>query len=133
MKKIIAFTSIIIALVGLSLYAKPFFNDKTMKKSEVLKKWGAEKLDYEKFKSGSPEIKSKMAYSIMISKEIVGKSVDFIREKFGSPDGFYFIDVYPAYIIQEGTNSKEETWQIVFKLNEKYQVREIVVHKNCCN
>lgn len=103
-----------------------------MRKSDVQKEWGLEKIDFEKFKNGTSEIKSKMAFSIMTDKTLIGKSIDFIREKFGSPDGYYFIDIYPAYIIQEGTNSKEETWQIVFKLNEKYEVREVIVHKNCC-
>lgn len=132
MKKIIIFISITAALAGLSLYAQPFFGGKTMKKAAVQKKWGAEKLDFEKFKNGSYEIKSKMAFSIMSDKSFIGKPIEFIREKLGTPDGYYFIDIYPAYIIQEGTNSKEETWQIVFKLNEKFAVREVVVHKNCC-
>lgn len=133
MKKIVAIIIIVVAALGaLSLYAQPFFGGKTMKKDEVQKKWGSEKLDFEKFKTGDRETKAKMAFSILSDKTIVGKSIDFIREKFGPPDGYYFIDIYPAYIIQEGTNSKEETWQIVFKLNEKYEVREIIVHKNCC-
>lgn len=133
MKKIIVVFSIIIAIIGLSLYAQPFTSGKNLSKSEVKKKWGAEKLDFLKFKDGSPEIKSKMAFSIMTNKNLIGKSIDFIRENLGAPDGFYFIDIYPAYIIQEGFSAKEETWQIVFKLNEKYEVREIIVHKNCCN
>lgn len=132
MKKLVGIIILIAAMGGLSLYAQPFFGGKTMKKAEVQKKWGAEKLDLEKFKIGEREIKAKMAFSIITDKSLIGKSIDFIREKFGAPDGYYFIDIYPAYIIQEGTNSKEETWQIVFKLNEKYEVREVIVHKNCC-
>ena len=132
MKKIVGIIIFIAAVGGLSLYAQPFFGGKTMKKSEVQKKWGSEKFDLEKFKNGEHETKAKMAFSIMSDKTLVGKSIDLIREKFGPPDGFYFIDIYPAYIIQEGTTSKEETWQIVFKLNEKYEVREVIVHKNCC-
>lgn len=132
MKKFMGVFVLIAVVGGLSLYAQPFFGGKTMKKTEVQKKWGTEKLDLEKFKNGEREIKAKMTFSIMTDKTFIGKSIDFIREKFGPPDGFYFIDIYPAYIIQEGTNSKEETWQIVFKLNEKYEVREVIVHKNCC-
>lgn len=45
----------------------------------------------------------------------------------------HFIDTYPAYIIQSGKNKKEETWQIVFLLNSEYRVRDIIVHKNCCD
>ena len=78
------------------------------------------------------KIKASMAFAILTNKDLIGKPIEYIRESFGSPDGFYFIDSYPAYLIQEGKNHKEATWQIVFKLNDKYNVREIIVHKNCC-
>ncbi len=74
-----------------------------------------------------------MAYEILMSKKFKGASVVDIREQLGPPDGFYFIDTYPAYIIQSGRNKKEETWQIVFLLNSEYRVRDIIVHKNCCD
>lgn len=123
----------IFLLLCIGLYAQPYFKDKTLNKSQVKAKWGNVQLDFMLFKTGTQAEKAKMAYSILDNKDLLGKSVEYIRENFGSPDGFYFIDTYPAYIIQEGKTNKEETWQIVFKLNEKYQVRDIIVHKNCCD
>lgn len=105
---------------------------KTLKPDDVKKRWGNEKLEYDKFKNGDVSIKAKMAYSIILDRSLINKNVKFIREKFGSPDGFYFIDIYPAYIIQEGSKSKDETWQIVFKLDIHFNFRDIIVHKNCC-
>lgn len=100
--------------------------------SAVKKKWGAEKLDLEKFKLGNPETRSKYAFDIISNKSYLGKSVSSIRESFGAPDGFYFIDSYPAYLIQEGQSPKEDTWQLVFKLDANRKVKEVIVHKNCC-
>lgn len=121
-------------LVGfsLALMAQSFWGGKVLNPKEVKEKWGNEKLDLKKFKEGSVQVKSSMAYSILSDKTLIGKSIEYIRDNLGNPDGFYFIDSYPAYIIQEGKNHKEETWQIVFKLNDKYNVREIIMHKNCC-
>lgn len=115
------------------LFASPFSKDTTLNAEEVKKKWGETSIDYVRFKTGDLKIKSQMAYSILKDKSLIGQHVKYIRANFGSPDGFYFIDVYPAYIIQEGQNRAEETWQIVFKLNENAKVREVVVHKNCCD
>lgn len=130
MKKLIIL--IFLSLASFGLLAQSFWGGKTMPPTQVKAKWGNEKFDSIKFKAAPFELKSKMAYSIMIDKTLKGKSVEYIRETFGSPDGFYFIDSYPAYIIQMGKNHSEETWQIVFKLNNKFEVRDIIVHKNCC-
>ncbi len=118
--------------ISIGSIAKSIWQGKTLSSSEVKKRWGSETLDFRKFKNGSLKDKSSMTYSILTNKDLIGKPVEYIRENFGSPDGFYFIDAYPAYIIQEGANHREETWQIVFKLNNKYQVKEILIHKNCC-
>lgn len=119
-------------LFSLGSFAKSFWQGKTLSSSEVKNKWGSNTLDFNKFKSGTLKDKSAMAYSILTNKDLIGKSIEYVRENFGTPDGFYFIDAYPAYIIQEGASHQEETWQIIFKLNNKYQVKEILVHKNCC-
>lgn len=103
-----------------------------MSPNEVNKKWGSTTFDSEKFRNGSYDVRSKMAYSIMINKDLIGKSIDEIRKLFGPQEGFYFIDTYPAYIIQRGKNHSEETWQLVFRMNNEYKVRDIIMHKNCC-
>lgn len=123
----------IFIFVGTAFTAYAFFKDVVMSAAEVKAKWGSEKADYKKFKDSSYENKSKMAYSIMTDKSLIGKSYEEIREIFGSNDGHYFNDTTPAYIIKEGKNHSEDTWQIVFKMNNEYKVREIIMHKNCCN
>lgn len=118
---------------GSFLFAQVFFRGKTLGPDEVKKKWGSVAFDAQKFKTGDFDLKAKMAYEILINKKFKGVSVVDIREQLGSPDGFYFIDTYPAYIIQSGKSRKEETWQIVFLLNSEFRVRDIIVHKNCCD
>lgn len=74
-----------------------------------------------------------MAYQILMNKKkYLGMPVEDVRTTFGKPNGFYFIDTYPAYFIQEGKTHKEETWQLVFLLDENSKVRDVIVHKNCC-
>ena len=109
-----------------------FGGGKTMSPKEVRVKWGEENFDLKKFREGSYEVKAKMAYSIMKDKSLRGKTYEEIREMFGSNDGFYFIDTYPTYIIQRGKNHTEETWQLVFRMDNHYKVRDIIMHKNCC-
>ncbi len=128
---------IVISLIGIfifsaALYAQSFWGGKTMSTSEVKKKWGSEKYDVKKFREGPYALKAKMAYSIMRDKSLIGKSYEEIREMFGPNEGFYFIDTYPTYIIERGKNHSEETWQIVFRMDNSYKVRDIILHKNCC-
>lgn len=132
MKRIVILFISLSILLGISIYAAPFLKEKTLNAREVKEKWGSEKLDFKKFKDGNQIQKAQMAFEILKEKTLIGKPINFIRENFGPPDGFFFIDTYPAYIIQEGNSHSEETWQIVFKLNEKHQVREVIVPKNCC-
>lgn len=122
-----------VTLVFISLYAGSFWRGTTLSPKEVKEKWGDLAFNSSQFKAGPALIKSKMAYRILTDKSLLGKSVQYVRETFGSPDGFYFIDIYPSYIIQEGQNAEEETWQIVFMLNKHFTVREIILHKNCCD
>ncbi len=114
-------------------FGVPLWRGKILTSSEVKKKWGNTAFNAEIFRTETYSTKSSMAYRILTDKSLIGLDVADIRKKFGPPDGFYFIDTYPAYIIQEGNNKSEETWQIVFLLNEKYKVREIIIHRNCCD
>ena len=133
MKKILISIGVTVAIVfSLGLFAQSFWGGKTMSAKEVKAKWGSEQFDSKKFKAGSYEIKSKMAYSIMTDKSLKGRSFEDIRELFGPSEGFYFIDTYPAFIVQRGKNHSEETWQLVFKMDNNYNVRDIIMHKNCC-
>lgn len=132
MKKILILTVSIITIYSLVIFSQPFWGGNTLSQNEVKKKWGSENLDYSKFKNSPDKIKAKMAYSIMTDKKLIGKSHDEIREIFGNNDGFYFVDTYPSYIIQRGKNRSDDTWQIVFRMTHDYKVRDIIVHKNCC-
>jgi hypothetical protein len=135
MKKIFHYFSflIVFTLIGTGIAAYAFWADKTMSASEVKAKWGDQKADLKKFKDSSYENKSKMAYSIITDKSLIGKTYEEIREIFGPNDGHYFTDTIPAYIVQEGKSHSEDTWQLVFKMDKKYKVRNIIMHKNCCD
>ncbi len=131
-KLLIAMTLIGVFTTSAVIYAQSFWGGKTMASKDVKLKWGHEKYDAEKFKAGTYEVKSKMAYSIMTDKSLINKSYEDIHGMFGENDGFYFIDTYPTYIIQRGKNHSEETWQLVFRMNNQYKVRDIIMHKNSC-
>ncbi len=132
MKKTRTFLISAIFLIVAAVWAGPFWRGETLSATKVKKRWGQQSVDLAKFKNTKIENRANMAFNIMTDKSYIGKSVEEIRELFGSTDGFYFIDIYPAYLIQKDQLPKDETWQIVFRLNSKYKVRDIIVHKNCC-
>lgn len=135
MKNVIKVISILLlftlSLAGVAAYS--YLEQKTLSASEVKSKWGDQKADIKKFKDSSYEVKAKMSYSIMTDKTLIGKSYEEIRELFGENDGYYFSDTIPTYIVQRGKNKTEETWQLVFRMDNKYNVKEIFMHKNCCD
>ncbi len=131
-KSLIVISMVLIAAFSIGIFAQTYWGGKTMSAVAVKKKWGSDKFDIAKFKLGSDNLKSKMAYSLMTNKTYIGKSYEEIRKTFGPNDGFYFIDTYPAYIIQRGKNKTEDTWQLVFRMTNDYKVRDIIMHKNCC-
>jgi hypothetical protein len=111
-----------------------FWKGDLMSETRVAQKWGKSPLDIKVFKSANEGQRAKMAFSLLNQqKEFKGKHVSEIREIFGNPDGFYFSDVFPAYLIQTASTNKEESWQIVFMLNTERRVEKIIVHKNCCD
>ncbi|MBC7742911.1 MAG: hypothetical protein H7061_11990 [Bdellovibrionaceae bacterium] len=130
---------IAIAIIIISIFTAyatkqgPLWRGTYLNEKAVKAKWGQAPLDYSKFKLGDLAIRSKMAASILRDQTLIGKSADSIRQVLGDPDGFFYIDAYPAYLIQEGHSKSEETWQLVFLLDSKFKVKEIKVHKNCCD
>lgn len=113
--------------------AKHFWRGETMSVSKVEKTWGNAPFDAKKFRDGDVKARAKMAKSILSSKQFIGKFADEIRTELGSWDGYYFSDMFPAYIIQDGRAENGDTWQIVFLLDRQQKVSEIIVHKNCCD
>jgi len=100
---------------------------------EVCTRWGDQKFNIEKFKNGSELERAKMACDLLKNQsQFKGFDLLKLRATLGSHDGFYFTDMFPAYMIYSGSSASEESWQIVFLLNRDKKVDEIVVHKNCC-
>jgi hypothetical protein len=133
MKRVI-FAAIIIGMVGTGVAAKHFWRGKTLSPQEVAQLWGKSPRNDEQFRTGDEKKRAAMAYSILANKkDFLGKTVFDIRKQMGSPDGFYFSDVFPAYMIRRGKSEKEDSWQIVFLLNENRKVEDVIVHKNCCD
>lgn len=135
MKKVI---TIFMSFIGLSFagfsVAKHFWRGETMSQSKVEKKWGSSPLNLEEFRNGELKSRAKMAFSLLKDqKKFFGKDVWEVRKEFGDPDGFYFKDMFPAYIIDEGVGEDPDTWQVVFMLDKHNKVSEIIVHKNCCD
>jgi len=124
---------IVILLNSSQLLAKHFWGGKTMSAAEVKMKWGDQQFNEASFQKGDATLKAKMAYSLIKNpKAFLGKSGVDIQKALGQHDGFYYKDVFPAYLIQIGKNKNEESWQIVFELDSKRNVVDIFVHKNCC-
>ena len=114
--------------------ANHFWFGKLLTSSQSEARWGKEEFNIERFKKGDPSERAKMSASLVKNKKLwVGKKIKEIREQFGSHDGFYFTDWIPAYLIQVGRSQKEETWQVVFLPDNEYNVKDIVIHKNCCD
>lgn len=123
---------VILVFCGLAV-AKHFWRGETMSMSAVGKTWGSDPFDALKFRQGDAKTRSKMTKSMMLSKQLIGKSSEEIRKELGSWDGYYFSDMFPAYIIQDGRLEKGDTWQVVFLLDQNQKVTEVIVHKNCCD
>lgn len=128
---LIVVSIVVLAFCGLAV-AKHFWRGKTMSVPAVEKTWGHDPFDACRFREGDAKTRSKMAKSMMSSKQFIGKSSEEIRKELGSWDGYYFPDMFPAYIIQDGRIEKGDTWQIVFLLDQHQKVTEVIVHKNCC-
>ena len=51
---------------------------------------------------------------------------------FGNATGYYYTEMPPTYLIETAKMPDQDSWQIVFRINRDREVKEIVVHKNCC-
>ena len=121
------------ALLGFSVFGKHFWRGELKSIEDVCSTWGTLKFESEKFKSGKESLRAQMSCDLLRSqKKFFGKDVTEIRKELGGHNGFYFTDLVPAYLTSSGKTKKEDTWQLVFLLDNKYAVSEIVVHKNCC-
>ena len=97
---------------------------------------GRTTLDTEKFKAANEDesIRAKMTCSLLKNqRKYIGKDIKEIRKIFGSPDGYYFSDMFLAYMIETAKTRQQDSWQIVFLIDRKRKISKIVVHKNCCD
>ena len=114
--------------------AKHFWRGEIMATAKVCERWGDHPLDAAKFKNGSEPARASMACSLLKNQnQFIGKSAMEIRQLLGDPDGFYFIDAFPAYLVSGGGADFQDSWQLVFMLGQKRKVTEIFAHKNCCD
>lgn len=135
MKKILIIASSLVLLSSLSLaIAKHFWRGETMSTERVCKTWAERPFDSKLFAGADESMRASMACSLLKSqRNFVGKDRAEIRKDLGDFDGFYFTDMFPAYMIQSGKSKDEESWQIVFLLDRHEKVSEVIVHKNCCD
>lgn len=101
----------------------------TLSAKEVLAKWGSQKFDAKKFKSGNEIDRSKMAYSLLNDQSYIGQSGSKIYEDLGSYSGFFFSDNIPAYLIQFANKPGDIEWQIVFVMDKNRKVSEVIVQE----
>jgi hypothetical protein len=131
MKKKLAFASMCLVLIFCCFAgAKHFWRGQTMPLEKVAQTWGSEAFDAKKFKEGDIAVRAKMASVMLRSNPLKGKTSEEVRSELGSWDGYYFSDMFPAYIIQDGRTQSGGTWQIVLLLDRKQRVSEVIVHKN---
>jgi hypothetical protein len=96
------------------------------------KKWPSKIFSAIEFKTGSPATRAKMAVSAIKSQIFKGDGILSVREKLGTPDGYFFNDTVLAYQIELWTEAKKESWQLVFVPDEQNKVKEVKIHKKCC-
>ena len=134
MKSVIAIFFVGGLLSAMGFAANHFWFGKTLSPTQAEARWGKGEFITDRFKSGKPDERAKMAVSLVKEKKLwIGKEVKEVRQKLGSHDGYYFTDWIPAYLIQVGKSQKEETWQIVFLPDNDYKVKDIIIHRNCCD
>lgn len=139
MKKVI-YGSVITFSLTLSFYvmAKHFWRGEVMSQKKVCQRWGHKKFDVLKFKNAKSDkdesVRAEMACSLLKSqKKFIGKPSYEIQKILGESTGYYFSDYYPSYMIDSAQKKGQDSWQIVFLIDRKRYISEVVVHKNCCD
>ncbi|MBI2605381.1 MAG: hypothetical protein HYW49_04800 [Deltaproteobacteria bacterium] len=126
----------VIGIGGLLGYAevKSFAEKGTfMSLQDAEKKWGNIPFSASVFKTAQASERAKMAVSLIKGKSMLGKTTEEVRSALGDFSGYFWNDTVPTYFIQEGWKTGEDSWQLVFFLNRTHKVKEIKIHKNCCD
>ncbi len=128
----------LVGFVTCSVFASKFLKRETMPLLKVCERWGERKFEISSFKSGDESVKASMTCDLLKNqKQFIGINNTKIRSILGDYDGHYFSESFPTYIIRTATSiedgKKNGTWQLLFLLDRKQNISEIVVHKNCCD
>lgn len=124
---LIAFISTVAASAAMGLLRSDF-----MSLSDASKRWGEKPFVAEQFRKGDEKTRASMAASLIHSKKYIGKTVETVLSELGDPDGYYFSETVPAYVIERKSKPKE-VWQLVFLPDsKKHLIEEVKIHKNCC-
>ena len=105
---------------------------KTLTAQEAEKKWGKTPFDAIGFKKGTTQERAKMASDILAKQAFKGAKTSIVREQLGDPNGYFWSDRIPAYLLNEGSKPNEEVWQLVFLPGANETVSDVVINKNCC-
>lgn len=134
--KVVRFVfAITILLAGIAFADKMSgVQGETMSEELVRKKWGNDAYTAEGFRSASMEMKARMAANMLVQKStFIGLDRSEIRKRLGDYSGYYISGMYPTYLIQEPSQQSQEAWQLVFLIDLKGKIKDLVVHKNCCD
>ena len=107
-----------------------------MSVSDVCQRWGEQPLNIEEFKSANDDVpvRAKMTCSLLKNqKEFIGIDSSEVKKFFGPYSGYFVNDYIPSYLIEIGEESGQDSWQIVFFIDDDGKISKIVVHKNCCD
>jgi hypothetical protein len=97
------------------------------------KRWGQKPFSAELFKAGTPKDRASMAYSLIQGKTFIGKSAKEVKTMLGPTSGYFWSKRIPTYFIEEGWDKNQDSWQLVFLIDEQDRVTEVKIHKNCCD
>ncbi|NBX76562.1 MAG: hypothetical protein EBQ92_08400 [Proteobacteria bacterium] len=108
-------------------------NQTFMTLSQAEKRWGKKDFSPEEFKRETANNRAKMAVNLIKKKQFIGKRPAEIKKALGEFSGHFWSDNIPTYLIEEGWNQKTDSWQLVFLLDNAGNVKEVRIHKNCCD
>ncbi len=104
-----------------------------MSLEKIKQKWGQTLFVAKKFKVASENEKAKMTYSLINSKNYIGKPITNVFTDLGRSTGYFFSESVPAYIIGDTNEKPDELWQIVFLLDKDSKtIADVRVQKKCC-
>lgn len=95
-------------------------------------RWGHDKFDPARFRAGSTKDRSSMIVSLIEQKLYLGKPPQVVIQDLGPITGHFWNDTIPTYILEEGWDKGSSTWQVVFLLDQKGQIMDVRIHRNCC-